>query len=60
MGALIGIFTAKKDSKSLETYLDCSEGTYCFEVKEGDKLLYRGDSFEKARQTYENPVPESS
>ena len=60
MRELIGIFTAKKDSKTLETYLDAEEGTYCFEVKDGDRVLYRGDSFQKARQTYENSVPESS
>jgi hypothetical protein len=60
MEQLIGVFTAKKDSKSLMTYLDCSEGSYCFEVKDGDKLLYRGDSFEKAQQAYENLILQSS
>jgi hypothetical protein len=60
MDELTGVFTAKKDSKSLKTYLDPSQGRYCFEVKDGDRLLYRGDSFEEARQAYENLMPQSS
>ena len=60
MGDLILVFTARKNSKTLITYLDCSEGGYCFEVKDGEKLLYRGDSFEKAKQTYESLIPEAS
>jgi hypothetical protein len=60
MDILRDVFTAKKDSKSLKTYLDCSEGSLCFEVRDGDKLIYRGDSFERATQTYENLIPGAS
>jgi len=60
MSDLKQVFTATKNSKSLMTYLDCSEGCYCFEVKDGEKLLYSGDSFEDALQTYENLIPEAS
>jgi hypothetical protein len=60
MGQLKHVFTASKNSKSLVTYLDSSEGGYCFEVKDGEELLYRGGSFEDARKTYENLIPEAS
>jgi hypothetical protein len=56
----IHIFTVRKTSKSLNTYVDCSGEGYCFEVKDGDRLFYRGDSFEKATQTYENLLPEAT
>jgi hypothetical protein len=55
------IFTVSKDSKCLKTFADYpGQGDYCFEVKDGDRILYHGDSFEKARQTYESPAPEAS
>lgn len=60
MDDLIHVFTARKNSKSLKTYLDCSGGGYCFEVKDGDRLFYRGDSFEKAIEIYGNLFPEVS
>ena len=54
------IFTATKDSRCLRTFVDSSgEGALCFEVKDGEKLLYRGTSFEKARETYEGLIPEA-
>jgi hypothetical protein len=54
MDDLRNVFTVRKSSKSLKTYLNCSEGSHCFEVKDGDEIFYRGDSFEKATQVYEN------
>jgi len=60
MDDLKDVFTVRKDSKSLKTYMDCSDGTYCFEVKDGDKILYRGGSFEKATQIYEIVTPHAS
>jgi hypothetical protein len=59
MDRLMNVFTASKDSKTLNRYLDCSDGNYCFEVKDGDLLLYRGDSFEKAQEAYENLILEA-
>jgi hypothetical protein len=45
----------------LETFVNCSgKGDYCFEVWDGDRILYHGDSFEKATHTYESPAPEAS
>lgn len=60
MEGLVHVFTARKNSRSLNTYMDCSEGSFCFEVKDGDRLFYSGDSFEKATQTFENLVLEPS
>jgi len=51
MDELKHVFTAEKNSKTLKTYLDCSKGSLCFEVRNGDTLFYRGDSFE------DEPIP---
>ena len=55
MNELMPILIVRKDSKCLETFVDCSgKGDYCFEVWDGERILYHGDSFEKATHTYES------
>jgi hypothetical protein len=47
------VFSMTKNSKSLKTYLIPSSGNWRFEVKDHERILYKGESFQKARTVYE-------
>jgi hypothetical protein len=47
------ICSIQKGEKCLRTYLVPSTGNIRFEVKDHDETLYTGESFEQARNLYE-------
>jgi hypothetical protein len=47
------VFSMTKNTKSLKTYLLPSNGNWTFEVKDRERVLYKGESFQKARTVYE-------
>ncbi len=47
------VFSMTKNTKSLKTYLISSDGHFSFEVKDHERVLYKGESFQKAQGVYE-------
>jgi hypothetical protein len=47
------IFSMAKDTKTLKTYFIPSSGNWRYEVKDHEKVLYKGESFQKAQSVYE-------
>jgi hypothetical protein len=48
------ICSIEKGDKCLRTYLVPATGNIRFEVKDHDKILYNGESFEQAKNLYEH------
>ena len=47
------LYTLKKGTKSLKEYLTPSNNRHRFEVKDREKTLYDGESFQHAKSLYE-------
>ena len=47
------LYTVKEGTKSLKEYVICSTNRHRFEVKDRDRILYEGESFQQARSLYE-------
>jgi hypothetical protein len=48
------IFSMQKDTKTFKSYLFPSNGKRTFEVKDHERVVFKGESFQKARSVYED------
>jgi hypothetical protein len=47
------LYTVKEGTKSLKEYVIRSTNRHRFEVKDRDRILYEGESFQQAKSLYE-------